>query len=93
MNKSDYKNVLLAGAWESHGKMHSMPLSAEDVKKITATVEEGGRFFIRKRTAESIAKARNPERTPPYFIEFIPAAEVQAYAASRDAKKTESPFG
>ncbi len=86
-NKSEYKNVLIAGVWENqNGHLTTMPLDAKGLDALHNALEQGGKFLIRKRSQEQRSKAKNPETTPHYFLEFVPKEEVEAYS-ERNGKK------
>lgn len=75
-----YKNVMIAGVWQTkNGHFNTKPLDAKAFDALQDVLEHGGKFLIRKRSEESMAKAANPETTPPYYLEFVPASEVIAY--------------
>lgn len=81
---SEYKNIVIAGVWQTkNGHFNTMALDAKAFDKITGALETGGKFLIRKRSEESISKSANPDTTPPYYLEFVPASEVKAFEASK----------
>lgn len=83
-NNKEYKNVVITGVWETrNGHFNTMPLDAKAMEALTRAAEMGGKFLIRKRSQESMAKAKNPDKAAPFYLEFVPASEVQAYQASR----------
>jgi hypothetical protein len=80
---SDYKNIVIAGVWETkNGHLNTMPIDAKTFDKLSSVAEIGGKFLIRRRSDASIAGAANPETTPKYYLEFVPASEVKAFSAS-----------
>jgi uncharacterized protein (DUF1330 family) len=83
-NNDKYPNVLLAGVWPTDkGHFSTMSLDAKAYDALIKHAEIGGKLLIRKRSAETIAGSRNPERTPPYFLEFVPAEEVRKFEENR----------
>lgn len=83
-NNSEYKNVIVAGVWATkNGHFSTMPLDEKALKTLADNAETGGKFLIRKRSEASIAKAQNPETTPQYYLEFVPAEEVKKFTANR----------
>lgn len=79
-----YNNVIITGIWPTrNGHFNTMALDARAFDKLTQVAEIGGKLLIRKRTEESISKAKNPETAAPYYLEFVPKSEVDAYKESR----------
>lgn len=89
-NNSEYKNVLITGVWETkNGHFNTMPIDSKSYDSLTRAFEQGGKFLIRRRTQESLSKAKNPDKTPPYYLEFVPASVVQEYEdKQKDVKGT-----
>lgn len=84
-NNTDYKNVMVTGIWETkNGHFSSMPIDAKAYDTLTRALEQGGKFFIRKRSEESLAKSKNPEKAPKFYLEFMPSSVVKDFEASRD---------
>lgn len=85
--KTEYKNILISGVWETkNGHFHTKPLDARGFDALSSVLEQGGKFLIRRRSERSIAEAKDPERTPPFYLEFVPASEVKEYE-ERNPKK------
>lgn len=79
-NDQKYPNITITGLWETKGgHLRSAALDAKAVEALTAALELGGKIFIRQRSEASIASSKNPEKSPTYYLEFVPKAEVDAY--------------
>lgn len=88
-NNNEYKNVLVAGVWPTkNGNYSTMALDAKAFDTLSRAAEMGGKILIRKRSEQSMAQSKNPDATPPYFLEIIPASEVKKFEESRANKNT-----
>ncbi len=65
------------GAW-------SPPITSEDYDSIMKNVEIGGRLVYKQN------KAKKNDTSPDGYFEFIPASEVKAMEAARNARKGNS---
>lgn len=78
------KNVVVAGMWQSrNGHYHSLPVDAKGYDILQACFEQGGKFLIRKRTAEAIQNSRDPSKAPVAYLEFVPKAQVEEFNAKQ----------
>lgn len=81
--KREYPNKIVAGAWATrNGSINTMPLDERAVEALK-NAHVGGKILVRKRSEQSIADAKNPETTPQYYIEFVPADEVVAFQEAK----------
>ncbi len=82
--RSENKNVIVAGLWLSrNGHYQSMPVDDKGHTALTACLEKGGKFLIRKRTAEAIQNSKDPSRAPVAYLEFVPKESVDEFNAKR----------
>lgn len=92
---NEYKgngNIIVAGLWQTrNGHYHSMPVDTKGYDALQAVFEQGGKFLIRKRTAESIQNSRNPETAPVAYLEFVPKAGVEEFAVQKATKTAAAP--
>lgn len=90
-NKGEYKNKIVTGVSPTAGgHFATQPFDGKVVEAFRAMADEAereinagrsaGKFLIRKRTEDSMTKGRSKA---PYWLEFVPASEVQAYEATR----------
>lgn len=88
MPNKEYKNVVVTGVWPTkNGHFNTMPLDAKSSETLTKAFEMGGKFLIRKRSEESMAKSPNPDKAPPYYLEFVPKSVVDEYNAQKGYSK------
>ncbi len=82
--RSDYPNIVVAGVWPTkNGHFNTAAIDTQAFEKLSQYAEVGGKFLIRKRSEASMSKSRNPEQAPPYYLEFVPAAEVEKFKANK----------
>lgn len=90
-NKDKYPNVVVTGVWDTkNGHFNTMPLDQRAIDVLREIMEIGGKILVRKRSRESIAGAKDPTRTPPYYLEFVPATAVKDFEANRGKNKEPS---
>lgn len=83
--EKEYKNITITGVWSTkNGHFSSMPLDARAFDLLTRSLEQGGRLFIRKRSEASMSKSKDPSKSPPYYLEFMPAEVVAEFEATRE---------
>lgn len=98
--KGDYKNKVVTGVSPTQGGHFStMPFDARVVEAFRTMADESakeikagksaGKFLIRKRTEDSLNNPTNRSKAP-YFLEYVPASEVQAYEAKQSFKESGS---
>lgn len=83
-NNNDYPNIIVCGVYETrNGHYNTLPIDAKAYDTIQRVLEQGGKFLIRKRSQESMDKAKNPNTTPTHYLEFVPAAEVERFSVAK----------
>jgi hypothetical protein len=90
MNKQDKNyNVTVIALWETKTNKEttmSMPIDAQAFDRIQdaiSKVELGGKFIVKRIKEESRQKFKNPDKAPTHFLEYISAADVEAFEAAR----------
>lgn len=74
------QNVIVAGLWQSrNGHYHTLPIDAKGYDTLQKVFEHGGKFLIRKRTAEAIKNSKDPMKAPVAYLEFVPKEAVDAF--------------
>lgn len=80
MTQTTTGNIIITGLWKTkNGHYQSMPVDAKPYDTLQKVLELGGKFIIRNRTEEAIRGAKDPSKTPVAYLEFVPAAEVEAF--------------
>lgn len=91
MPSKDYPNIVVMGLSTTNGgHFASMSFDERVIKTLRAMADEGeaelkagrkaGKIFIRKRSASSLEAGKSKA---PYFLEFVPAKEVQEFEARK----------
>lgn len=90
-NDNKNKNVIVAGLWQSrNGHYHTLPVDAKAFDTLQKVLEHGGKFLIRKRTAEAIQNSRDPAKAPVAYLEFVPKEAVEEFKASMEKRSSGS---
>lgn len=84
-------NTTLIALWETkNGNAMSMKIddrSFDQLQDAFQKVEMGGKIIIKKLKDETREKFKNPETAPTHFLEYISAADVEAYEAENPRQR------
>lgn len=99
MSKTEYKNIIVTGATTTKNGEHLTTRNfdevvaghfesiAAEIRREVAAGRSPGKFLIRKRSPNSLATGRSKAT---HFIEYVPAAEVQAYEAANPPRRPDT---